>query len=68
MTDVKILATGLGFPEGPVACADGSVVLTEIRNAKQNTFVPFLQRPTLLALLLPGGGIGLTSIIEYLYN
>ncbi|MGE0223617.1 MAG: SMP-30/gluconolactonase/LRE family protein [Acetobacteraceae bacterium] len=30
--DVKILATGLGFPEGPVACADGSVVLTEIRN------------------------------------
>ena len=30
--EVKILATGLGFPEGPVACADGSVVLTEIRN------------------------------------
>jgi len=32
MTDVTILATGLGFPEGPVVCADGSVVLTEIRN------------------------------------
>ncbi len=32
MSDVKILATGLGFPEGPVVCADGSVVLTEIRN------------------------------------
>ncbi len=32
MSDVTILATGLGFPEGPVACADGSVVLTEIRN------------------------------------
>jgi gluconolactonase len=30
--DVTILATGLGFPEGPVVCADGSVVLTEIRN------------------------------------
>ena len=43
-------------------------LLTEIRNAKQSTFVPFLQRPALLALLLPGGGIGLTSIIEYLYN
>ena len=27
MSDVKILATGLGFPEGPVACADGSIVL-----------------------------------------
>lgn len=43
-------------------------LLTEIRNAKQSTFVPFLQRPALLALLLPGGGIGLTSIVEYLYN
>jgi gluconolactonase len=32
MSDVKILATGLGFPEGPVAMPDGSVVLTEIRN------------------------------------
>ncbi len=43
-------------------------VVTEIRNKKQQTFVRFLQRPSLLALLLPGGGIGLTSIIEYLYN
>jgi gluconolactonase len=34
MADVTILATGLGFPEGPVVCADGSVVLTEIRNNK----------------------------------
>ena len=32
MSDVTILATGLGFPEGPVVCADGSVILTEIRN------------------------------------
>jgi len=32
MADVQILATGLGFPEGPVAMADGSVILTEIRN------------------------------------
>jgi gluconolactonase len=32
MSDVTILATGLGFPEGPVALPDGSVVLTEIRN------------------------------------
>src|SRR5262249_60266737 len=34
MTDVTILATGLGFPEGPVVCTDGSVVLTEIRNRR----------------------------------
>ena len=34
MSDVKILATGLGFPEGPVAMPDGSVILTEIRNGR----------------------------------
>ena len=34
MIDVTILATGLGFPEGPVVCADGSLVLTEIRNQR----------------------------------
>jgi len=34
MTEVSILATGLGFPEGPVAMPDGSVILTEIRNNK----------------------------------
>jgi gluconolactonase len=38
--DVKILATGLGFPEGPVACADGSVVLTEIRNNRCSRVAP----------------------------
>ena len=30
MADVRILATGLRFPEGPVAMADGAVVLGEI--------------------------------------
>lgn len=30
MSEVTILASGLGFPEGPVAMADGSVLLTEI--------------------------------------
>jgi len=28
---VEIVADGLGFPEGPVACSDGSVVVGEIR-------------------------------------
>jgi gluconolactonase len=32
MEEVRVLATGLGFPEGPVAFPDGSVVLTDIRN------------------------------------
>src|SRR5258708_35790453 len=32
MSEVRIVATGLGFPEGPVVLQDGSVILTEIRN------------------------------------
>jgi gluconolactonase len=31
MSEVKILAQGFGFPEGPVAMPDGSVILTDIR-------------------------------------
>ena len=30
MAEVQIVAEGFGFPEGPVAMPDGSVVLTEI--------------------------------------
>jgi len=40
MSDVKIVASGLGFPEGPVVCADGSVVLTEIRNGRCSRVTP----------------------------
>ena len=36
MADVRILASGLGFPEGPVAFPDGSVILTDIRNRRVN--------------------------------
>jgi gluconolactonase len=31
--ELELVAEGLGFPEGPVALADGSVILTEIVNA-----------------------------------
>ena len=34
MSDIKILAEGFGFPEGPVVMPDGSVILTEIRNGR----------------------------------
>jgi gluconolactonase len=34
MEEVRILATGLGFPEGPVVCADGSIIVVEIRNQR----------------------------------
>jgi len=40
MSDVRILATGLGFPEGPVAMPDGSVILTEIRNRRCSRVAP----------------------------
>ena len=40
MAEVTILASGLGFPEGPVVCADGSVVLTEIRNNQCSRITP----------------------------
>jgi hypothetical protein len=30
LTDVEILADGLAWPEGPVALADGSVLLVEV--------------------------------------
>jgi gluconolactonase len=40
MSEVTILATGLGFPEGPVVCQDGSVVLTEIRHGRCTRVLP----------------------------
>ena len=34
MPDIRLLATGLEFPEGPVAMPDGSVILVEIRGQR----------------------------------
>lgn len=34
MPEVRILAEGLGFPEGPVVMPDGAVVLTDIRGGR----------------------------------
>lgn len=44
------------------------MLVAGIRSKYRDTFTPFIHRPTLLAILLPGGGIGLIQIIEYLYN
>ncbi|MGD0102949.1 MAG: SMP-30/gluconolactonase/LRE family protein [Rhodopila sp.] len=38
--DVQILASGFGFPEGPVVCGDGAVILTEIRNNQLSRVAP----------------------------
>ena len=40
MSEVRIVATGLGFPEGPVVMPDGSVILTEIRNNRCSRITP----------------------------
>jgi len=40
MPDVKIMASGLGFPEGPVWMADGSVILGEISGKKVTRVAP----------------------------
>src|SRR5262249_44679866 len=39
-SDVRIVAGGLGFPEGPVWMADGSVILGEISGAKVTRITP----------------------------
>ena len=38
--EVTILATGFGFPEGPVVCPDGAIILTEIRNSQLSRVAP----------------------------
>jgi len=40
MPDIKIITDGLGFPEGPVWMADGSVILGEISGAKVTRVTP----------------------------
>lgn len=38
--NLRVLATGLAFPEGPVAMADGSIVLTEIAGGRLTRVAP----------------------------
>jgi gluconolactonase len=40
MTDTKVLATGLRFPEGPVALEDGSIALVEIARGTVSRVAP----------------------------
>lgn len=43
-------------------------LVDNIRRKHQETFLPLLRSPTSQAMLLPGGGIGLVQIVEYLFN
>jgi gluconolactonase len=40
MVDMKVLATGLRFPEGPVALVDGSIALVEIARGTVSRVTP----------------------------
>jgi len=40
MAELELVAEGLAFPEGPVAMADGSVILTEIRGPHLTRILP----------------------------
>lgn len=53
MTEPKILATGLRFPEGPVAMADGSIALVEIARRRVSRVGA---DGTVTAIATPGGG------------
>ena len=53
MSDIKILATGLKFPEGPAVLADGSVVFTEIAGG---TIRRITADGTLSEFAVTGGG------------
>src|SRR5215467_10162692 len=40
MADIRIMATDLDFPEGPVAVADGAVILGEIKGRRVTRIAP----------------------------
>jgi len=51
--DIQLVAEGLQFPEGPVAMADGSIILTEIRAGRVSRVWPDGRRETVAET---GGG------------
>src|SRR5262249_36598023 len=56
MANIRVLATGLEFPEGPVAMPDGSVVLVEIRGQRLTRVYPDGRKEVVAQI--PGGPNG----------
>src|SRR5665213_2683132 len=56
MPTIRVLATGLEFPEGPVVLPDGSVVLVEIRGQRLTRIWPDGRKEVVAAI--PGGPNG----------
>lgn len=57
---------GGGTPCGPVALIEALIL--RIRDTKAGAFRPFFQTPALKSLLIPFGGMGGYSIVEYLFT
>ncbi|MFZ5728335.1 MAG: gluconolaconase [Phenylobacterium sp. RIFCSPHIGHO2_01_FULL_70_10] len=51
--DIELVCEGLEFPEGPIAMADGSVIVTEIKARRLSRITPDGRRETLVET---GGG------------
>jgi len=51
--DIRTVTDGLQFPEGPVACADGSVILVEIAAGALTRVAP---NGAKTVIATPGGG------------
>ena len=56
MSNLRVLATGLEFPEGPVVMPDGSVVLVEIRGRRLTRIWPDGRKEVVAQI--PGGPNG----------
>ena len=56
MANIRVLATDLEFPEGPVAMPDGSVVLVEIRGRRLTRVWPDGRKE--IVAQIPGGPNG----------
>ena len=56
MSNIRVLATGLEFPEGPVVMPDGSVVLVEIRGRRLTRVWPDGRKEVVAEI--PGGPNG----------
>jgi gluconolactonase len=67
--DIELVADGLGFPEGPIALADGSIVVTEIEAGVLTRVSPAGKKTTLAktgggpngAAIGPDGAIWVTN-------
>jgi len=67
--DIELITEGLEFPEGPIAMADGSVILTEIKGRRLTRVSPDGRKETLVetgggpngAAIGPDGAIWITN-------